>query len=275
MEKLYKQRSRVVKMNRLKECKCLMRHPYNDRLFSQVVRHLLSFFIAKNLGKTHVHWDFEDKEIRKKFEMIFDGALVDKRDTFANCVKRKVMSKPDQNWSKIFGINEIFSVKNLEKLKRAYKLTKHTQTFNPKHINVAVHIRRGDISNATYCGRYTYMDFFIDRIKTVRLILKSCDVHVYSDSRVNVGLANVIYHINEDILCSIHDMIRADVLIISIGSNVDHFACLLNEGIKHLDKRKLKYCFNNKYNIYWGKLRNITVEIKEFANKLSRYKAKH
>ena len=27
--------------------KFICRHPYNDRLFSQIVRHLLSFFIAK------------------------------------------------------------------------------------------------------------------------------------------------------------------------------------------------------------------------------------
>ena len=52
--------------------KYIIRHPYDDRLFSQIIRHLLSFFIAKIMNIKHIHTPYKNNNININFEKIYN-----------------------------------------------------------------------------------------------------------------------------------------------------------------------------------------------------------
>jgi hypothetical protein len=268
------------------EYKYIYRHPYYDRYFSQIMRHLLSFFVSKLMNITHIHTKFnppkypkdhEDEDINLFFSKLFEtNMLLDITDdstnlSVNNLLKNKqIFSLPDQNLAKLYDINDIFNDKHIDLLKSSYKLKKHCIKFDPKVLNIAVHIRRGD-AKYEFGGSYTPLSFFIKTIKTLQDTFDNkinYQVHVYSNSPIDLPFNNISYHINEDELTTIHDIISSDIFIMSIGSNLSHFGCLLNNGINYLDKSKLIDCFNNRYNIYWCKFRNITIDESEFIEKI-------
>jgi len=260
-------------MEYFKKYKYIYRHPYKDRTFSQIMRHLLSFFISKILNITHIHTNYFTPELDNMFETIFRKEyLIDKTSNEFNINelirKKEIFSKPDEDLSKPFDINDIFSNEYIDTIKQSYKLNKHSDNFNTNDLNIAVHIRRGDIDGKPYVGRYTSIEFYMDVVNKLKLLLPNSKVHVYSDSSIDLKIPNIFYHINEDLLVSIHDIINSDIFIMSIGSNLSHFACLLSDGLVFLDKSKLKYCFNNKNNIYWSKYRNIIIEEEQFMDKI-------
>lgn len=260
----------------------LFRHPYNDRTFSQVVRHFLSFFLSKILNISHVHVPYPTKELNDEFETMFDiNMIIDKTDKDVDVPalrKQRIMySKPDQDLvqsnrpaTKIH-INDIFTDTNITLMKKAYRLTKTSPYYDEKDTNVCIHIRRGDIVKyGENCGRFTNTDFFTDTIHKIHSLVPNCTFHVYSDSAItlNTTVENIQYHINTDLLMTIHEMIKSDIFIMSIGSNLSQFAALMTDGIVFLDKRKLVPCFNNNYNIYWAEHRNIITEEDEFLEKI-------
>jgi hypothetical protein len=237
----------------------ITRHYYDDRLYSQIIRHFLSFFMAKNLNKRHIHWNYHIQDVNKDFNLLFDKSIIDLEDDYKNICKlqnsKKAISLPDQTISKYFRITQLFTENNIKIMKDSYKYLKHTHSFNVNNtINVAVHIRRGDIKDMPFCDRYTELDFFIKNIKLILSIHPNAHIHIYSDSFLELPIKNIniYYHYTDDIKDSVNDMIKSDIFIMSIGSNVSYFAGLLNEGICFFDKSKLIKCFNNMYNIYWS-----------------------
>jgi hypothetical protein len=254
----------------------ISRHYYDDRLYSQIMRHFLSFFMAKILNKRHIHWNYHNTEINNYFNLLFDKSyIIDLEDTFSNINKltneKKLISMPDQNISKYFTVNQLFTEEHINLIKKAYKYNKHTDTFKINHsLNVAVHIRRGDIANRSYCDRYTPLDFFINNIKLINSLYPNAHIHIYSDSYLELPIKskNLYYHYNDDIVDCVNDMIKSHILIMSVGSNVSYFAGLLNEGICFFDKSKLTKCFNNMYNIYWSEFKKFIYEEDMFINAL-------
>jgi len=270
----------------MKHCDYIYRHPYYDRYFSQIMRHLLSFFVAKLMNIKHIHTLFnapkypkghENEDINLFFSKLFKkNTLLDITEntnlSINNLLKNKqIFSLPDQNLVKPYNINDIFNDSHIDLLKSSYNLTEHCMNFDPNVFNISVHIRRGD-AIYPFGGSYTPLSFFIKTIETIKKILNrkniNYQVHVYSNSNIDLDIENILYHINEDELTTIHDIISSNIFIMSIGSNLSHFGCLLNNGINYLDKSKLIDCFNNKYNIYWSKFRNIITEESKFIEKL-------
>lgn len=255
----------------------ITRHYYDDRLFSQIMRHFLSYFMAKILNKTHIHWNYQNSEINYNFNKIFNTSLIIDKTTpvgvnIGHMINsKKALSMPDQSIAKCFDVNLLFSEINVNLMRQAYLLNKHTLTFNPQHnCNIAVHIRRGDVENMPYCDRYTELTFFKNNIQ---LLIEKCQdphIHIYSDSKIDLDInyKNIFYHYDDDLLETIHDMINAHILIMSIGSNMSYFAGLLSKGIIYFDKNKLKECFNNRYNIYWSKYSNFIHDETIFMEKL-------
>jgi hypothetical protein len=274
--------------------KYIFRHPYEDRLFSQLMRHLLSFFISKILNIKHIHIPYRNNDININFAKIYKiNNLIDEisANHDINKLRRDKIgySEPDQNLvglnnssKRYFDINEIFSESNIKLMKSSYKLNKISKDYLLTDINVCLHIRRGDIVKyGNSCGRYTSTDFFINNIINIQRILENkCTFHIYSDSKINLNVQNDInisrcnikYH-NTDLLTEVNEMINSDIFIMSIGSNVSHFVGLHTSGIVFLDKDKLKPCFNNKYNIYWSKYKNFITEEEQFNKEIySRFK---
>jgi len=250
----------------------IYRHPYNDRLFSQIIRHLLSFFISKILNITHIHIPYNDNDINIDFAKIYNiNNLIDEtsdnHDVNALRKEKRAYSEPDQNLvglnrssKRHFHINDIFSDTNIKLMKSSYKLNKVSSDYLLSDVNVCLHIRRGDITKyGKSNGRFTPNGFFIDTIITLRDILENkCTFHIYSDSEINLDIENIniTYHNNTDLLVGVNEMIQSDIFIMSIGSNVSHFVGLHTDAIVFLDKDKLIPCFNNNYNIYWSKYKN-------------------
>jgi hypothetical protein len=225
------------------------------------VRHFLSFFAAKILGKKHIHWKYHNSDVDMNFNKLFDiSKIVDIQDTYNATIQlqmaKQLISMVDQSIAKYFNINTLFSKEHVQIIKDAYIYKGHTSTFSHDRKNVAVHVRRGDISHMPFCDRYTDLDFFIRTIREIHSIYPDADFHIYSDSDVDLGFKSsdirIFYHATDNILDIANDMIASDILVMSIGSNVSHFAGLLNEGIVYFDKDKLIPCFNNRYNIYWS-----------------------
>lgn len=254
---------------KLETAQCIVRRYYSDRLFSQIMRHLLSFFIAKNLNKKHLHYKFP-ADIENNFEQILSSELVldEIYDGTYDSIHNKYFSLADQGWAKIYDVDWIFNDMNIATLKKAYQLDKHTPTFAPgQKCNVAIHIRRGDVKS--YYGSYTPMEFFENTIAMINSLLDA-NFHIYSDSPIDVGYENVNYHINENLLESVHDMVNADILIMSIGSNLSHFCGLLNKGIVYFDRSKLAVHFNNTYNIWFSKYETWIFDELDFMKKINR-----
>ena len=175
--------------------KYIYRHPYFDRYFSQIMRHLLSFFVSKLMNIKHVHTPFnapkypkghEDEDINLFFsklfhtEMLLDIENIDNK--FLHTLsKEEIFSSPDQNLVKPYDINDIFSPDHIELLRSAYKLTKHCRNYDPNIFNVCIHIRRGDVVHE-FAGRYSPLSFFIRTIELIKSKLRvKYQIHVYSD----------------------------------------------------------------------------------------------
>jgi len=265
--------------------KYIIRHPYDDRLFSQIIRHLLSFFIAKIMNIKHIHIPYKNNNININFEKIYNiNNLIDEISINYDINKLKkeklIYSAPDENLvglnrsSKIyFDINDIFCNSHIELMKKSYKLNKINNDYSLSNINICLHIRRGDIEKyGINCGRYTSLNFFINIIKKIQYLLNNkCIFHIYSDSEIKIDIKNNInikYHINTDLLISLNEMIMSDIFIMSIGSNFSHFIGLHTSALVFLDKDKLIPCFNNNYNIYWSKYKKFISDEVEFEKKI-------
>ena len=262
----------------------IYRHPYKDRLFSQIIRHLLSFFISKILNITHIHIPYNDNDININIAKIYKiNNLIDETSDNYNIntlrKEKRAYSEPDQNLVGLnksakhhFDINDIFSDSHIKLMKSSYKLNKISNDYLLSDINVCLHIRRGDIVKyGKSCGRFTSNDFFIDTITTIQNILKNkCIFHIYSDSEIKLDIENINikYHINTDLLIGVNEMIHSDIFIMSIGSNVSHFVGLHTSAIVFLDKDKLIPCFNNNYNIYWSKYNNFISDKDKFKKEI-------
>jgi hypothetical protein len=273
----------------------IYRHPYNDRLFSQIIRHLLSFFISKILNITHIHIPYKNNDININFAKIYEinnliDEISDNHDINKLRKEKLIYSKPDENLvglnsssKRYFDINDIFSDSHIKLMKSSYNLNKLSNDYLLTDINVCLHIRRGDIVKyGISCARYTSMDFFIDTITTIQTILDNkCIFHIYSDSDIkldiqnnsqgsilNIDKCNIKYHINTNILNGINEMIHSDIFIMSIGSNLSHFVGLHTSAIVFIDKDKLKPCFTNKYNIYWSNYKKFISDKEKFKKEI-------
>lgn len=269
----------------IKNYKYITRHYYDDRLFSQIMRHLLSFFISKIDKITHIHKPYENNDININFDKIYNISNLidetgDKYDIYKLYKDKVLYSAPDQNLVGLgiankmnyYDINDIFSDIHIKQMRDNYKLNKVSDNYISSDINICLHIRRGDIIKyGKSCDRYTELEFFIDIIKKLQKILNNnCTFHVYSDSKVDLDIenCNIKYHIDDDLLITINEMINSNILIMSIGSNLSHFAGLHTTGIVFFDKNKLIPCFNNKYNIYWSNYKKFISNENEFIDKV-------
>jgi hypothetical protein len=116
--------------------------------------------------------------------------------------------------------------------------------FNNDRLNIAVHIRRGDImkmntNNKNTNERLLSNSYFIKIIKNIQQILsfKTINVHIFSQgnysefNEFDKNLDNVFYHLNEDEFKTFHSMVIADILLLS-PSSFSYFAGIISKGIK-------------------------------------------
>lgn len=109
-------------------------------------------------------------------------------------------------------------------LRERYSQSFHYQNvknlFDNTKINVAIHIRRGDITeNGRYKVRWVGDDVYLNIITKLSDLYKNNIIfHIYTDGTIQQfnrfkGLNNTILHIKENIFQTFHSMVIADILV--------------------------------------------------------------
>jgi hypothetical protein len=124
-------------------------------------------------------------------------------------------------------------------------LTSYKSTFWEKHgdyqynngkFNIALHIRRGDVSVYNNEGRYTPNEYYVDKIRYLSETYADRDIlfHVYSEGAECefecFKRENVVLHLNEDIKRTFLGLVMSDVLVQS-KSSFSYVAGLLAKGV--------------------------------------------
>lgn len=130
----------------------------------------------------------------------------------------------------------------LQRIRQKYKQSTIPKIsyFNPRIVNVAVHIRRGDVSNqGPNQNRYTDSERIQQAIEQVILALTSMNlpfkIHLYSQG-VEEDFAEfssdfIEFHLDECPFITFHHLVSADILIMA-KSSFSYSAALLSEGAK-------------------------------------------
>jgi hypothetical protein len=111
-----------------------------------------------------------------------------------------------------------------------------TLKYNNNMFNIAIHIRRGDVSYSYNSCRYTSNEYYLNIINKLRK--EYCDkhicFHIYSEGNESEFYCfkniDTILHINEDVIKTFIGLIDSDVLVQSISS-FSYVAGLLSYGI--------------------------------------------
>lgn len=116
--------------------------------------------------------------------------------------------------------------------------------FDSNKINVAVHVRRGDVvkwkqeQTANWQARWLDNSYFINVLIRLKEVLqnKLIAIHVYSQGELTEfaefnQFSEVTFHINEDAFQTFHGMVLADILVTS-PSDFSYIAGILSQGIK-------------------------------------------
>ena len=119
----------------------------------------------------------------------------------------------------------------------------HLKLFGgPGKISIAVHVRRGDVSDRMNCGRYTHnsrVAHLLNRVRTVCEKMGSpISVNVFSQGRLEdfseLRGNDVSFHLDHCTFTTLHNLISADVLLMS-KSSFSYTAALYSSGIKLYD----------------------------------------
>jgi len=117
-------------------------------------------------------------------------------------------------------------------LKKIRKMYYSTAKPGKCKYDIAIHIRRGDITPRTE-ERYTSNEFYIDLITEFGRKYPSSRICIYSVGQdkdfEGLKLKNVYFCLNEDIEKSFHDLVTAKILVTS-KSSFSYSAALLSEG---------------------------------------------
>ena len=109
--------------------------------------------------------------------------------------------------------------------------------FDPSKINVAIHIRRGEISKEN-SKRYTSNHFVSNIIKKISTVLNDYGhkpiFHIYSQGDdadfSEIAQDSIFFHLNECQFTTFHHMVSADVLVMA-RSSFSYSAALFSKGI--------------------------------------------
>jgi hypothetical protein len=102
--------------------------------------------------------------------------------------------------------------------------------------NIALHIRRGDVSPNYNEGRYTPDQYYLDKIDYLSEQYADKDVlfHIYSEGDeadfAHFKRENILLHLNEDVQDTFLGLVMSDVLVQS-KSSFSYVAGLLSRGI--------------------------------------------
>jgi hypothetical protein len=133
-------------------------------------------------------------------------------------------------------VDAYFNKDVIELLRNSYYASekKIIPYFNNNKLNVAIHIRRGDVSPQTNKDEY-----FLSIIEIIRKKHPTAIFHIFSEGNedlfVKFRSKDIILHLNEDIRMTFHALVTADVLVTS-KSAFSYAAAILSKGIIYCPK---------------------------------------
>jgi len=232
-----------------------------DGAGAQIQAVLSTILFAHELGIKYVHTPFKtiahntenDKFYEAKWESLMNlgfGELsisqmkLDKLDIIHVDHPREVRKTENTlyvipNCHKFVDIYPDLYLKLLPKFRHKYAKSTYKPDlyFDPSKINVAIHIRRGDATQARP-EKYTSNYFVSTIIRECSSALSDLGVglafHIYSEGNkeefLDIAHSGIDFHLNENIFTTFHHMVSADVLVMA-KSSFSYSAALFSKGI--------------------------------------------
>ncbi len=232
-----------------------------DGAGAQIQAILSTMLFANELGVKYVHTPFKklahnvdnDKSFESKWEsfvnlgfdeLAFDQIKSNKLDVIQVLHPREIKKIENTLFiipgcHKFADRNPNLYLKLLTKIR--YKYAESTRKpdlyFDPAKTNVAIHIRRGDITGE-HSKRYTNNSFVSNIIRGISSALNDLVTepvfHIYSqgDEKEFLDFAHneIVFHLNESSFTTFHHMVSADVLVMA-KSSFSYSAALFSKGI--------------------------------------------
>lgn len=117
-------------------------------------------------------------------------------------------------------------------------------------IDIAIHIRRGDVNIENHPSRYTINSSYVKYIDQLKKRYPTYAIKVFSqgvlDDFNDLGLGPECFALNENITTTFHSLVRAKVLVMA-KSSLSYSAALLNENTIYYQPfwhKKLKHWIN-------------------------------
>lgn len=99
--------------------------------------------------------------------------------------------------------------------------------------DIAIHIRRGDVSAATHPNRMTADAFYVKLIGVFKKVFAGRRITIFSEGTPadfpELATLGVEFRLNEDALTTFHSLVRAKVLVMA-KSSFSYAAAILNEN---------------------------------------------
>lgn len=109
--------------------------------------------------------------------------------------------------------------------------------FSSGNINIAVHIRRCDVTQQRYPDRYLPNEYYRKVLLQILQICPNAEIHIYSDVKTIDELSdlttmpNTVFHLRSDIFETFHSLASANIFVTGIGS-FSILGAYMSNGIK-------------------------------------------
>lgn len=231
----------------------------NDGLGAQVQAILSTILISKQYNITYVHTPFIELEHtsgeEEKFEKFFNlGAnhlsmqsldisklnIVNikhpyeiKKEENTLYITQSCHDYADKYPDSYLNIIERISTNFIEKNENNYK-----SHYKENKLNVALHVRRGDVSNNKNIQRFTGNEFyknFLDELSTICCKINiDLNINLYSHGTISdfneLKDFNINYYLNDCLETTFYNLVTSDLLIMS-KSSLSYCAALMSKGI--------------------------------------------
>lgn len=232
-----------------------------DGAGAQIQAILSTMLFADELGIKYVHTPFkkldhnidDDKRFASKWESLVNlgsGELAvdqiesDKLDVVEVRYTREVKKIENtlfviRGCHKFVDRNPDLYLKLLAKVRHKYAQStkKPDLYFEPSKTNVAIHIRRGDVTqqdSKRHISNYFVSNILREISSTLKGLGDEPVFHIYSqgdeEEFSDIARNGIVFHLNECPFSTFHHMVSADVLVMA-KSSFSYSAALFSEGI--------------------------------------------
>lgn len=164
----------------------------------------------------------------------FIGITINLQQYNSNCKIEERQYESEVHWCETPSI--YYTDKILEYIRKCYYSTLKP---NIGFIDIAIHIRRGDVSKKDNNNRYIDNNYYIEIIKKLKIKYPTYTITIFSEGKYeefnNLGLEENCFRLNTDIFETFHSLVCAKILIQSFSS-FSYCAGLINQNtVYHYD----------------------------------------